>query len=79
MIIDSDSHPEINIYYIGAMLLTIVRSSRRNKFELFYLLSKYNKKNVKNISFDYLLLSLTWLYTLGLIEVDNNGYISKCF
>lgn len=79
MLVDSDSHPEVNIYFIGAMILNLIKPSKKKKFELFDLFKKYNRKYAKNISFDYLLLSLTWLFTIGLIEIDNKGYISKCF
>lgn len=77
MIIDSDQHPEKNLYYIGAKLLELLSKNRIKNPDVYQLHTAYNKKNTQ-ISLDYLLLGLDWLYLLGLTEVDERGRIKLC-
>ena len=75
MIVDSEKHPERNIYFIGAKQLELLRSRKNSEHDINDLFSTYNKKNRIKISFDYYLLGLDWLYLLGLIDSNENGNI----
>jgi len=75
MIVDSEKHPERNIYFIGAKQLELLRSSKNAEHDINVLFSTYNKKNRIKISFDYYLLGLDWLYLLGLIDANEHGNI----
>ena len=76
MLIDSDQHPENNLYYIGAKIIELF-SGNLKKLDIDQIHNEYNRKNMK-ISFDYLLLGLDWLYLLGVTEVDDKGHIILC-
>lgn len=78
MIIDSDMHPEKNIYYIGAVIIDIITRNAKNDLDINLLLHKYNANRTQPISMDYLLLGLDWLYILGTVSVDDSGVIKKC-
>lgn len=78
MIIDSERHPEKNIYFIGAQLIKILRGKKDAKWDITQLFDRYNAVNGIRISFDYHLLGLDWLYVLGLIDVDTNGNVFLC-
>lgn len=80
MIVDSEKHPERNIYFIGAKQLEFLRSAKSKEHDINELYDKYNKKNRIKISFDYYLLGLDWLYLLGLIDANDDGnivYVSR--
>ena len=74
MIIDSDKHPEKNLFYIGARLIEIIQNSKKLEFEIETLLEQYNNC-YKKISIDYLLLGLDWLYILGFIDINEKGSV----
>lgn len=76
VIIDSDQHPEKNLYFIGAKIIELL-SKNRKRADVYQLHNDYNKKNTQ-ISLDYLLLGLDWLYLLGVTEVDEKGRINLC-
>lgn len=78
MIINADVHPRKNLYYIGAMILTALSKSKSKEYEIEALLKKLNNKSVIKISYDYLLLSLDWLYLANVVEVQKNGKIKLC-
>lgn len=77
MIIDSDKHPEANIFYIGAKQLEIL--NKKNKHDVLSLFKEYNRKNQTEISFDYHMFGLDWLFLLGLVNLDPEGIITVCF
>lgn len=77
LIIDSNQHPEKNLYFIGAKLIELLSKDSSKSPDVYQLHTSYNKKNTK-ISLDYLLLGLDWLYLLGLTEVDDSGRIKLC-
>lgn len=76
MIIDSDQHPERNLYFIGAKVIALL-SKNNKKADVYQILKEYNKKNTQ-ISLDYLLLGLDWLFLLGVTQVDEKGRIALC-
>ena len=78
MIIDSDMHPEKNVYYIGAVIIDVITKQPQNGMDIDLLLHKYNENRAQIISMEYLLLGLDWLYILGIVSIDNKGRIRKC-
>lgn len=78
MVIDSDMHPEKNIYYIGAVIIDIMVRHAKADLDIDSLLKKYNANCKQPISMDYLLLGLDWLFILGTVSIDNKGVIKKC-
>ena len=78
MIIDSDKHPERNVYFIGARQLALLQAAKAKQYDIQTLFRKYNKTNHVRISFDYHLLGLDWLFILGLVESDDDGNVLLC-
>ena len=78
MIIDSNRHPEKNIYFIRAKLLENIKTKQFSEFDINALYVEYNKKNLVSVSFDYFLLTLDWLFILKFIKVNKKGNIVLC-
>ena len=73
MIISKDLNPERHVYYIGGLILNLIKTQK--EIDFFDIFQKINKKN--NISLNLYTLSLDWLYLLGLIN-QKEGKITKC-
>lgn len=76
MIVNKDMHPERKIYYIGALILDVLKSTHQNNIDFFSIYQKINEN--QKISIRLYTLTLDWLFILGTIDTDK-GYIKKCF
>lgn len=78
MLVDRDNRPERSVYYIGALVLDLLRKPSYERVDLEV---AYRQIAVTNpiIPFNYFLLSLDWLYLIGVIDVTEDGDIVKCF
>lgn len=76
MIVGTDTNPQNQIYYIGGLILNILKQQNDVCFsymEVFEVLNKEHK-----VSIGLYTLSLDWLYLLGTISYNENGLV-KCF
>lgn len=74
MLLPDNIHPDISIYYNGAIVLSQLNKEPRQK-----ILDLYSKaKNDNNMSFPVFVLSLDWLYLIEAAEIDEEGVIRKC-
>lgn len=78
MIINKDIKPTRNIYFLGAVLLEVLKNEKFSAINTLDLYKNFERKLGYELSFEYYLLSLDWLYMLSLIESDENGDIKKC-
>ncbi len=76
MILGKDIHPQRKIYYLGAIVIEILKSTGNKGNDFFSLYQQVRKK--ENISMNLFALTLDWLFILGLIE-NKKGLIQKCF
>lgn len=76
MILGKDIHPQRKIYYLGAIVIEILKSTDSNGGDFFSLYEQMSKK--EKISMNLFALTLDWLFVLGLIE-NKKGLIQKCF
>ena len=76
MIVGRDIHPERKIYYLGALVLDILKNSPEKELDFFYMYQKMNES--KKVSMKLFTLTLDWLFLLGAID-SKKGYIVKCF
>jgi hypothetical protein len=74
VLLPDNIHPEMSIYYNGALVLNILKESQ--KLELLELYDNVKKKY--NISFPMLVLSLDWLYLIDIVNSNDKGEISLC-
>lgn len=70
MIVQNNTTPEKNLYYLGAVILAIFQEKKIIAIELSELYTSV--KNRLNISFNLFLLALNWLYLLDSINIKNN-------
>lgn len=76
MIVNKDIHPKRKIYYLGALVIDLLKQSQKEDEDF---LTVYNELNsIESVSIEMFSLTLDWLYVLGVID-GVNGTIKKCF
>lgn len=76
MLILTEKHPEKSLYFLGSKLLSLLLKRDKSYFVLeLYEVSFSNSE----IGFNRYLLALDWLFMLGVIELNQEGKITKCF
>jgi hypothetical protein len=77
MIVSKNTHPERDLYYLGAKTIEVMNSSGKDEWDYFDLFSDLNRK--QKISVNLFSLVLDWLFILQVIQKSNNGRIKRCF
>ena len=77
MIISKNTHPERDLYYLGAKTIEVMDSSEKDEWDYFDLFSGLNQK--QKVSVNLFSLVLDWLFILQVIQKSNNGRIKRCF
>lgn len=77
MLLAKDINPAKSIYYSSALILDIILKDQNNKtIDVIELFSKINDSH--KISFHLLILSLDWLFMIGVLNINDNGLLIKC-
>lgn len=76
MIISKNINPTRDLYYLGGLIIELLDSSKSDEYDYFDLYLAIKK--TQDISMNLFILSMDWLYILGVIQ-NNNGMIKKCF
>ena len=76
MIVGTDTNPQNQIYYIGGLILNILKRQTDVSFSYMDVFEKLNKEH--KVSISLYSLSLDWLYLLGTINYNEKGLV-KCF
>lgn len=74
MIVDTNTNPKREIYYLGALTIKILKN--KNSINLFDLYQELNA--MEEISMHLFLFVLDWLYIIDSIKHDD-GKIKLCF
>jgi len=77
MIISKHTHPERDLYFLGAKAIEVMDSSKKIEWDYFDLFSDFNQQ--QKISINLFSLVLDWLFILQIITKSNNGRIKRCF
>ena len=77
MIVNRNTNPEKDLYYLGGRIIELLDASNETKFDYFKLYQDLNTQ--KSISMNLFSLVLDWLFILGVIRNSENGMIEKCF
>jgi hypothetical protein len=77
VIVNKDTNPLNDLYYIGSLILKYLLKENIVSIEYTELMSSLKKEN--HISTNLLSLSLDWVYLLGAIDLDEKGNIKICF
>lgn len=76
MILGKDINPQKEIYYLGSIVIEVLKSLENKDNDFFLLYQQVNKK--EKMSVNLFALTLDWLFILGLIN-NKNGLIHRCF
>ena len=77
MIVNKNTNPERDLYYLGGKVIEVLNSFTKNEIDYFDLFHSVNKSN--KVSLNLFSLVLDWLFILGVIKKGNKGLIIKCF
>lgn len=74
MLLPDNMHPELSIYYNGAVVLEELQIS-----SVLQIMDLYQKvKNKNDMSFSTFVLSLDWLYLIEAAKLNNHGEVELC-
>jgi ABC-three component (ABC-3C) system Middle Component 6 len=76
MLVDKDTNPERDVYYLGAKVIEVM-SEHPEIVGFFDIFEKVN--SYEEVSLNLYSLSLDWLYIVGVIKSSGEGHIEKCF
>lgn len=74
MIINKDINPQKQVYYIGGLIMKIIKDLD-DEIDFFDVLQKINEFEV--ISLNLYTLTIDWLFLLGVLELER-GKLKKC-
>lgn len=77
MIINKNTNPERDLYYLGGKVIEVLNLFKKNEIDYFDLFISLNTS--KKVSLNLYSLVLDWLFILGVIKKGNKGLIIKCF
>lgn len=74
MLLPDNVHPELSIYYNGAVVLRNLKKKKGQPvMELFECVKEEN-----DMSFSIFVLSLDWLYLIDTVKVNTSGVVELC-
>ena len=74
MLLPDNVHPELTLYYNGAVLLGELKKCKRQSIVDLY----QNVKLKNNMSFSTFILCLDWLYLIDSVKVIERGDVEIC-
>ena len=74
MLLPDNIHPELSVYYNGAVVLRELEKKPKQK-----ILDLYSRAKAANgMSFSVFVLCLDWLYLIQVAQLNEKGIIEKC-
>ncbi|HAN76754.1 MAG TPA: hypothetical protein DCQ31_02700 [Bacteroidales bacterium] len=77
MLLSTNIKPDKDVYYLGAKVIEILSEASSNKIDFFDTFHKLN--SIEKISMSLYILTLDWLYIIGIVKQSNDKYLEKCF
>jgi hypothetical protein len=77
MIINSNTNPKNQIYYLGALVIDIVRKQSDNVIDFLLVFEELNAVNKTSVNL--YVITLDWLFIIGVLKTNHKGDIIKCF
>jgi len=74
MLLPDNIHPELSIYYNGALVIKELREKNNQPLITLYLSIKLNT----DMSFPTFILCLDWLYLINVAKVNESGCVELC-
>ncbi len=76
MIINQDIKPEKQAYYLGSLILGILKHEPNGRLNLLNVFEKTNQQ--EKVSYHAFSMAMNWLYLIGAVEIQNKEIV-KCF
>jgi len=74
MLLPDNIHPQLSIYYNGALVLKELKQlAKQQVFDLYQRI-----KSLHNMSFPTFMLCLDWLYLIDSAKIDDDGWVELC-
>ncbi|MEC5395757.1 ABC-three component system middle component 6 [Bergeyella sp. RCAD1439] len=77
MIVNKNTSPERDLYYLGGKVIEILDLSNKTEFDYFELYHSLSKNH--SISINLFSLVLDWLFILGVLKKGKKGLLERCF
>jgi len=77
MIATSDTHPERDIYYLGAKIIEILSETNKYEWDCIELFETLKRSN--GIELKLFILCLDWLFMIKVIENNEKGDVIRVF
>lgn len=74
MLLPDNIHPELSIYYNGALVIEELKKNDSQSIMNLY----QNIKTKNEMSFSTFILCLDWLYLIDVAQIDERGNIKLC-
>lgn len=74
MLLPDNIHPELSIYYNGAVVLEELKKAGKQPIVSLY----QNVKEKNEMSFPTFILCLDWLYLIEVAQINERGVIELC-
>lgn len=69
MIINTEREPLYSLYFLGGVIIDILKSTQSETLDSLYL--KFQKNINKSIHIDFFYYALDWLYILSIVEIKD--------
>lgn len=80
MILPQDIAPERSLYVMGARIIEILKGITHDSIDPKQVFDVYNRNyGEHNLSYNYFLYALDWLFLLNLIDINENTKLVKCY
>lgn len=74
MLLPDNVNPDDSIYYNGFLILKKIKDVKQSTFiELYFSVEKERK-----ITMSVFMLSISWLFLIDMIDVDDSGVVKLC-
>jgi len=77
MIATSDTHPERDVYYLGAKIIEILSETNKREWDCIELFETLRQSN--GIELKLFILCLDWLFMINVIENNERGDVIRVF
>lgn len=81
MIISEDIKPDKSLYVIGANIVQMLKKETMGVYDIHVLYDKFITCTLheEKVSFSYFIYAIVWLYLIGLIDINNENNLIRCF
>lgn len=81
MIVSEDIKPDKSLYVIGAKIVQMLKREAMGVYDVYILYDKFITFTLQEekVSFNYFIHAIIWLYLLGIVDINNENNLIRCF